>query len=124
MLEGITILNQTPVLEDPWYVIPLGIISFSLLFPFVVLLSIGIAEHNKIIFGISTVITIILLVLLCVAIKTEDTVDTGRYRYEVMIDDSVSFNKVLENYDIIEQNGRIWTIEDKEKEVNNETKRP
>ena len=42
--------------------------------------------------------------------------ETGRYRYEVTIDDSVSFLDICEKYEIVEQNGRIWTLEDKETE--------
>lgn len=43
-----------------------------------------------------------------------DSINTGRYRYEVTIDDTVSFNELQEKYDVIEQNGKIWTLEDKE----------
>lgn len=39
--------------------------------------------------------------------------ETGRYRYEVTIDNSVSFVDLFEKYDVIKQNGRIWTLEDK-----------
>ena len=39
--------------------------------------------------------------------------ETGRYRYEATIDDSVSFLDLQERYNVIEQNGRIWVLEDK-----------
>ena len=41
------------------------------------------------------------------------TVKTGEYRYECIIDDSVSYNEVVENYKIVEQRGDIWVLEDK-----------
>ena len=38
---------------------------------------------------------------------------TGRYKYKVTIDKSVSMIEVYEKYNVIEQDGKIWTIEDK-----------
>lgn len=42
------------------------------------------------------------------------TEPTGRYRYEVTIDKSVSITDVYDNYNVIEQRGEIWVLEDKE----------
>ena len=39
---------------------------------------------------------------------------TGRYRYEVTIDDSVSITEVYDHYNVVEQRGDIWILEDKE----------
>lgn len=64
---------------------------------------------------VSIIGLVVSVVLLILAILFSDSIDTGRYRYEVTIDDAVSFNKLCEKYDVIEQKGKIWTIEDKEK---------
>lgn len=39
---------------------------------------------------------------------------TGRNQYKVLIDDSVSFNEIAENYKIVGQDGEIYILEDKE----------
>ena len=41
---------------------------------------------------------------------------TGRYRYECTIDKSVSFLELTEKYDVVEQYGDIYVLEDKESE--------
>ena len=39
---------------------------------------------------------------------------TGKNQYKVLIDDSVSFNEIAENYEIVGQDGEIYILEDKE----------
>ena len=39
---------------------------------------------------------------------------TGKNQYKVLIDDSVSFNEIAENYKIVGQDGDIYILEDKE----------
>lgn len=39
---------------------------------------------------------------------------TGRYKYEVKIDDSTTFKEVTDNYKIVDNRGKIWILEDKE----------
>jgi len=43
----------------------------------------------------------------------KEDVPTGCYRYECTIDDDASFTDILEEYDVIEQRGEIWVLEDK-----------
>lgn len=42
------------------------------------------------------------------------TSKTGKYQYEVTIDESVSMTEFYEKYDVVEQRGSIWVIEEKE----------
>ena len=44
------------------------------------------------------------------SVKKEET------RYECAIDDTVSFNEIMENYEVVEQRGDIWVLRDKEEE--------
>ena len=44
----------------------------------------------------------------------EPQVKTDRKRYEVIIDDSVTFYEIYEKYKVIDQRGDIWILEDKE----------
>ena len=41
--------------------------------------------------------------------------DTGRYEYKAIIDESVSMTDVHEKYKVKGQEGKIWILEDKEK---------
>jgi hypothetical protein len=41
-------------------------------------------------------------------------VETGRYEYQVLLDETVDINELASRYDIIGQDGLIWTIQDKE----------
>lgn len=43
-----------------------------------------------------------------------EEIPTGRYKYEVILDKSYSATELYENYDVVEQRGKIWVIEDKE----------
>lgn len=115
MIEGIDILNETKILGTPLWCDILGPITLVCIFAcfIVMLLSIGFeCKKAAIVSIIGLVVSVVLLIL---AILFSDSIDTGRYRYEVTIDDAVSFNKLCEKYNVIEQKGKIWTIEDKEK---------
>lgn len=39
--------------------------------------------------------------------------ETGRSRYECLIDDTTPFVEVVENYDIVGRRGDLWILEDK-----------
>lgn len=41
---------------------------------------------------------------------------TGEYQYEVIFEDDVSFAEVIKKYDIIEQRGEIFVVEERENE--------
>ena len=63
---------------------------------------------------------IILLVSMigCVAIGTlgqiDNKNDVSHIEYKVTIDDSVSMNEFLDKYEIIDQEGKIYTVKEKE----------
>lgn len=117
MLEGITILNQTEIMTmtDAYVIWTLCLIIGGALAT-VVFVALG--ENISGWFHIGTVVAIICaalgLTMLGASIETEHT---GRYQYETLIDESVSFEAVLEKYDVVEQKGKIWILEDKEKGV-------
>ena len=50
------------------------------------------------------------LALFLCSVKKEKT------QYECTIDDTVSFNEVMKNYEVVEQRGDIWVLRDKEEE--------
>lgn len=102
MIEGVTVLNQTPIKTVSiiqiilWTVIVIVTLSF-------------IMAEMYLIFPIALLCT----VLVCVFVPTTHT---GKYKYECTIDESVSFNELYEKYEIVEQRGSIWVLKDKEAE--------
>lgn len=40
--------------------------------------------------------------------------ETGKYKYKVTIDDSVSMNEFLDRYEILDQEGKIYTVKERE----------
>lgn len=110
-IDGITVLAQHEittyvgqiwaVLTGAFMIITLGIFIGSL-----------IAESKE-----GMYIALVFFVLFWTAgiiSKTQyKKVETGRYEYQVLIDETVDINEVALHYDIIGQDGLIWTLEDK-----------
>lgn len=114
MLEGITVLNQTPVMEgiiSGWTILALSIGGLAL---FVACLIFD-CWHTLVGVRICGVLCIICFVVFAVLIIWWPTEPTGRYQYECLIDESVSMTEVYERYEVIEQRGDIWVLEDKER---------
>ena len=114
MIEGIEVLNKTEIMtiSDAGSIWTLILIIGGVIFA---LLSAFLTSYNEafiigVIFGIVAFFSGFV-----VCITTSETKPTGRYQYEVTIDKSVTFEDVLKNYDIIEQKGKLWILEDKEK---------
>ena len=104
MLEGITVLNQTEIMDDvQWLVIIITIASA------IVALIVG-CWLNSLGAAMATwVSSFVLGILIFQPIEP-----SGRYRYECTIDESVSMTEVYERYEIVEHRGDIWVLEDKE----------
>lgn len=109
-MEGITILNEFVVDNAPvgWFAIIAGAIlcSISLWAMFVMF-----GEGNG---GAAT--AFIILVLICVGLVTFGIYIANtppETQYQVLIDESVSMSDFFERYEIIEQEGKIYTIKEK-----------
>lgn len=102
MIEGITVLNVESINRFPVYfwIIMAAIIIVALIF--------CISD----LFFISFIISILLTIITCIF---TEPVPTGRHKYEVIIDETVSISEVYSNYRIVEQRGDIWVLADKEK---------
>lgn len=111
-MSGITILTQHPIAK---YV---GQVWFVLL---VILFVVGI---GCIIGGLTAKVLrtfvfgwICLLLMLPAGVLAKiytPKVETGRYEYQVLLDETVDINELVSHYDIIGQDGLIWIIQDKE----------
>lgn len=111
MIEGITVLNQTEITDMPkWFGFAFGTcILLTILFV------IGITIFDNTVSGLLALIAGISC-LMSVAIGVINEQPTGRYKYECIIDESVDFVDIYEKYNVVEQRGEIWVLEDKESE--------
>ena len=105
MLEGITVLTQAEC-EDAsllWF--------FSPFFVMMLLVSVtgAIAGCGDWV----TIVAVLAGVAVGIGCYKGAMRPTGEYRYEVMIDESVSMTEFYERYDVIEQRGKIYKIKEK-----------
>lgn len=109
MVEGITVLNKVAVTGLPsWVMVSAAVMLIIGAIVFVIsIIMVDWPIWTAIIPFISAVLIAVTCVFLNLIIKT------GEYRYECIIDDSVSYNEVVENYKIVKQRGDIWVLEDK-----------
>ena len=114
MIDGIEILNKTEIMTISdagltWTCILIigGLICAALS----IILS---CWHENFIIGVIFGVVAFFSGFI-VGAATGESKATGRYQYEVTIDKTVLFEDVLDNYDVIEQKGKLWILEDKEK---------
>lgn len=109
-MKGIEILNKTVITESPDWAFIFVVSSMILLIIFFMILV-----------NIDSMVLQILSAVLLIGVLIADVtlifyeVPTDRYRYEVIIDEDVTINDIYDNYNVVEQRGDIWIIEDKEK---------
>ena len=101
------ILNTTIVMETASWVNPALIICAILA---IIFANIVVTEYGGIRSIIACLISVLAVLIICI---WSPQVETDRKRYEAVIDESVSLIEVYEKYDVIEQRGKIWILEDK-----------
>ena len=104
------ILNQYPVMEpviSPWIFLALS--CFACLFLFIAILAF---QERVWVLGFSLVA--LTLVLSGILFYGSAKIESGRNRYECLIDDAVPFVEVAENYNIVGQRGELWILEDRD----------
>lgn len=111
MLEGIHILNQTMIMDFPD-----GTGRKMLMFLGLLILSVILSGCTK-----NDAVKIVMYVIGIIAAigflyfgYFQKKIPTDRYKYEVTIDESVRFTDIYEKYEVIEQRGEIWVLEDKD----------
>ena len=113
-MEGLIILNTTPVTGLPIWLIIICIIACV---AFVVFDAMIITD--VIIFKRKTrKILIVIFTILAIAAPTlfgylNEVYETGHYYYECVIEDTASFNEIMNTYEIVDQRGDIWVLKDK-----------
>lgn len=110
-MEGITILNEfisTGEILAPWFCI--GIVAFAIgLFGLIFCPTI-IKPRQRLLIVLIIFFAISLFFGISIAAFAPREEET---RYQVIIDDSVNFNEFNERYEIISQEGLIYTITEK-----------
>lgn len=110
-MNGINILNQTDILTFTYWC---GFACILLLISCIVFMLAAITFQSMGCFYTSIALSIFFIMFLAIGSTFKEP--TGKYRYEVTIDRTVSFIDMYEKYEIIEQRGNIWVLEDKEME--------
>ena len=108
-MNGIEILNKTVVTESPdWINIVIPCSLVLLLLSFMILVNTD-SQFMLILSGV-----LIAFIIIGDVILSCYEVPTNRYRYEVTIDKTVTIEELCKNYNIVDQRGEIWILEDKE----------
>lgn len=105
------ILNQYPVMEpviSSWVVVVLSCFAGISIFMAILALQ----ERAWVLGGFSLVA--LTLVLGGILFYGSAVRESGRNRYECLIDDTVPFVEVVENYNIVGRRGELWILEDRD----------
>jgi hypothetical protein len=106
-MEGVTILSTgTAILGISW----LAAILLSL-FMFAIIYIINPCEDDGIGWRIGCAIFASILSFIVLAVSSVDTTEVTEYK--VTIDDSVSYIEFTEKYEVINQEGEIYTVREK-----------
>ena len=116
MLEGIKVLNKTEIMAVPEWVYIVGLICIVLIVVGMVFAFVSLSvDKIKTWIPLSIVIVGWVGFMFCNALDDNLTIKpTGKYEYQVTIDESVSMTEFYEKYEIVEVNGKIFTIIEKE----------
>ena len=106
-MNGVEILSATALTS--WYGWTFGVSLFITVATCLIILF----STKEIGLGIGAVIIAFLLCALFFGGLGIGEYETGEYEYKVTIDDSVSMNEFLDKYEILDQEGKIYTVKEK-----------
>ena len=118
MLKGITILNSYDIITPEWH----DMIFPAIVFSFVAVSGIALiiyllldSKRIKDALTPSVIIVLFTLLSIFVSIHGFTHLPENKYqtRYEVTVSDDVNFNEFNSKYEVVEQNGLIYTIIEK-----------
>lgn len=129
LMEGITIINQTEIMSAPEWMYKTA--TYSLFFAFIIIIIGSVFAglykfyyYNKVLKNLC-IFTIILAIASAAfafifaifsMLKPMQTVSTGKYRYEVTVDDNITYKnykEFTEKYEIIEEKENSLIVEEK-----------
>lgn len=120
VIEGVTVLNEIVIYKDvPAIISILTIIAIvgGALIIGMALADLGLGDNIG--FFIKLIIGIVLIILGIIGLVYINKIikqPTGDYEYQVSIDDTVVMSEFYENYEVIDVQGKIYTIREKDGE--------
>lgn len=120
MIDGITVLSQNVIMESSiGAVLGCGCGAFILTFVILVLMCGRMEGDPDLVCGLINIAAVVAGILAAVVAYHVTSEPTERYRYECLIDESVSAVELNERYVIKEKRGEIYVIEDREAQDGN-----
>lgn len=113
MIEGIEVLNKVPVMAMESHtdtIINIALITCVL---GLIVLIVGVIGYLEIMLTSGGVIAIISFIIVIIG-SVQPKVETGRYEYQCIISDEVSFVDIYGKYEVVSKDGKLWTIRDRE----------
>jgi hypothetical protein len=90
-----------------------GCLGFMLIIAGVIVAAFGGSENDLTFVSVGVIGVVIGLILFVLALSSSTT-DINYIEYKVTIDDSVSMNEFLDKYEILDQEGKIYTVKERE----------
>ena len=112
-MQGMEILNKEPVMIQDDKLLVAGFICLGITSILCVILTNMKNEKIQNITFNGVVLGFIISLILCIAYKKVE-IPSDKYQYEAIIDNDVSINEVYKHYNVIDQKGKKWILEDKE----------
>ena len=112
-MEGVTILNTIEVMASTWGFSIVGLIIAILSLLFLIGIIFSIIKNEVFITSFLSMLVVfdVLISIMCFSSANEYF---DHYEYQVIIDDSVSLVEFTEKYEILDQEGLIYTVKEKE----------
>ena len=113
-MEGVTILNTTPITGLPiWLIIICIFACFALVMFDAMIIADIVVFKRKTRNILITIFTILAVAAISLFGYLNDIYETGHHYYECVIEDTASFNEIMNTYEIVDQRGDIWVLKDK-----------
>ena len=103
-IKGIEVLDKAEIKDMPLQGLVVGLFVFLSM----TILGLTVTEDK------CPIAIVLISIFACIITFFIFTEPTGEYKYKVTIDDTVSLNEFYEKYEIIDQEGKIYTIKFKE----------
>lgn len=116
MMKGVEILNKVAITEMPVWVeksLTFGIVTILVTIIGMLIISYMTEWYIGDNICMIGVICLLAFTVGIVVVGDRNQVQTGKYRYEVILSEDVSITDIYEKYEVVEQRGEIWVLEDK-----------
>lgn len=115
IMNGIEILNQTEIVQTPLWAKLLLCIGMIIMVLSVVISLFAANSYKEVLAMVFLIVALISCIGAIIGLFSTVfiTEPTGKYKYDCLISEDVSMTEFYEKYEVIETNGKIWTIKEK-----------